>query len=106
VKRGDIIIVAPPSPFNKPRPALIVQQYLSEEDELLTVAFISSDLTRVRAFRIPIMPTAGNGLTKPSEIQIDHIQIVEVKRIGSLAGEADAQTMRQVDVAMRVFFGL
>ncbi len=106
MKRGDIVIVAPPSPFNKPRPALIVQAFVSEAIEMLTVALISSDITRPSAFRISIYPTAANGLRKLSEIQIDHLQSLELRRIGPLAGKAEPAIMRQVDAAMRVFFGL
>jgi mRNA interferase MazF len=106
MKRGDIIIVAPPSPFNKPRPVLILQAVPFDEEELVTVAFISTDLTRPNAFRISISPTAANGLWKQSEIQIDHLQSVEVTRIGGWAGQADSATMRQVDQAMRLFFAL
>ena len=106
MKRGDIIIVAPPSPFNKPRPALIVQAFLIEESEKLTVALISSDLTQSQGFRIPISPTATNGLRKPSEILVDHFQTVDIGRVGGLAGEIDKATMRKVEIAMRIFLGL
>ncbi len=106
MKRGDIVIVAPPSPFNKPRPALIVQAFVFEGIEKLTVALISGDLTRPSAFRIPVNPTATNGLRKPSEIQIDHLQTIELRCVGQIAGEADLMIMRQVDAAMRIFFGL
>ncbi len=106
MKRGDIVIVAPPSPFNKPRPALVVQAFVFDGMERLTVALISSDLTRPGAFRIPVGPTAMNGLRKPCEIQIDHLQTVELRSVGSVAGEADPATMRKVDTAMRLFFGL
>ncbi len=106
MKRGDIIIVSPPSPFNKPRPALIGQAYVFDETEKVTVALISSDLTRSSTFRIPISPTPSNGLHKFSEIQIDHLQTVEAEKIGGWAGEADAATMRRVDETMRLFFAL
>jgi mRNA interferase MazF len=106
VKRGDIIIVAPPSPFNKPRPALIVQAFLFDQSEKLTVALISSDLTHSHGFRIPIAPTASNGLRKPSEILVDHLQTVDIGRVGGFAGQVDEATMREVDTALRIFLGL
>lgn len=106
MKRGDIIITSPPSPFNKPRPAVIVQARLFDEDENVTVALITSDLARSPGLRIPVQPTSANGLRKPSEIMIDNLQTVPVSRIGGLAGELDQETMRKVDLGLRMFLGL
>jgi mRNA interferase MazF len=106
VKRGDIVIIAPPGPFNKPRPALLVQAHIYDETENVTVALITSDLSRSPGLRIRIDPTQANGLRKTSEVMIDHLQTVPVHRIGSVAGEAEPEVMRQVSLALRLFLGL
>lgn len=106
MKRGDIVIVAPPSPFNKPRPALVVQARVLPESENITVALITSDLMRMPGLRIPISPTADNGLRKPSEIMVDNVQTVPADRIGDQVGSAERETLRKVDEALRVFLGL
>lgn len=106
MKRGDVIITAPSSPFNKPRPALVVQNLYSDDDETLTVALITSDIGGTGGLRIPIQPTLDNGLRKPSEIMVDVLQTVMLDRIGGHIGEADANTMREVDLALRLFLGL
>jgi mRNA-degrading endonuclease toxin of MazEF toxin-antitoxin module len=54
MKRGDIVILAPPSPFNKPRPCLIVQAEVFAENETVTVALITSDPAYTGGFRVPI----------------------------------------------------
>jgi mRNA interferase MazF len=106
VKRGDVIIAAPPSPFNKPRPALVIQSLFSDHDETVVVALITSDLSRYGAVRIPVQPSELNGLRKPSEIMVDNLQSVALDRIGGLVGEVDVITMRRVDLALRMFLGL
>ena len=106
MKRGDIIIVAPPSPFNKPRPALVVQQRIFDVSENVTVALISSDLMRQPGLRIPITPTATNGLRKPSEVMIDNLQTIPLDRIGGMIGAADPRILQKVDEALRAFLGL
>jgi mRNA interferase MazF len=106
MKRGDIVIVAPPSPFNKPRPGLIVQFELLPEAENVTVVLITSDLTYTTGLRVPIQPTAGNGLRKPSEVMVDNLQTVPLHRVGGFAGQAEPEVMRQVDIALRLFLGL
>ena len=106
MKRGDIVILAPPSPFNKPRPCLVVQAEVFSETETVTVALITSDLAYTTGLRVPIQPSAMNGLRKPSEIMVDNLQTTPVDRIGGVAGEAEADVMRQVDIALRLFLGL
>ena len=106
MKRGDIVIIAPPAPFNKPRPALLVQAHVYDETENVTVALITSDLSRSPGLRIRINPSQENGLRRPSEIMVDHLQTVPVNRIGGVVGEADSETIRQVSLAVRLFLGL
>jgi mRNA interferase MazF len=106
MKRGDIIILAPPSPFNKPRPCLIVQSEIFPETENITVALITSDPSYTSGLRIPIQPSALNGLRKPSEVMVDNLQTTPMDRIGGFAGEAEPEVMRQVDIALRLFLGL
>ena len=43
MKRGDVVIVAPFPPFDKPRPAVILQAQLLDLGETVSVALITSD---------------------------------------------------------------
>lgn len=106
MKRGDIVILAPPAPFNKPRPALVIQAHVYQETENITVALITSDLLRSPGLRIPLVPNASNGLRKTSEVMVDNLQTVPVNRVGGVIGEAEPEVMRQVSVALRMFLGL
>jgi mRNA interferase MazF len=106
VKRGDIVILAPPSPFNKPRPALVIQARVLEESENITVALITSDLLRMPGLRIPILPSAENGLRKPFEVMVDHVQTVPVDRIGLVIGSMEAEVLSRIGTALQVFLGL
>jgi mRNA interferase MazF len=106
VNRGEIIIGAPESPFNKPRPALIVQDRLQDFSETLLVAPITSDLEHLPGIRVPIAPTSTNGLRKPSEVMIDMLQPIRLLRIGAVVGKAEDAVMSQVDAALRLFLRL
>jgi len=106
MKRGDIVILAPPSPFNKPRPCLIIQSEIFPESENITVALITSELSGAGGLRIPIHPSATNGLRKSSEVMIDNIHSTPLERIGGFAGCAEVEVMRQVDIGLRLFLGL
>lgn len=106
MKRGEIVIVAPFPPFDKPRPALIVQAVVLEQSENITVALITSDLSWSPGVRVPVEPTFANGLRRRSVIMVDLLMTVPVTRVGGYAGEIEPDVMRQVDVAIRLFLGL
>jgi mRNA interferase MazF len=106
LNRGDIIIVAPPGEFGKPRPALVVQSDLSLVGLTVTFLPITSDLEHLPQLRVPISPTQENGLRKPSEIMVDRIQTMTLSRIGGHIGRIDSATMRQVETAMILHLGL
>ncbi|MES2392195.1 MAG: type II toxin-antitoxin system PemK/MazF family toxin [Acidobacteriota bacterium] len=106
MNRGDIIIGAPQSPFNKPRPALVVQDRLQDFNETVLVAPITSDLEHIPGVRVPIVPTGSNGLRKPSEVMIDLLQPLRLLRIGAIIGKADDALMLEVDAALRLFLRL
>lgn len=106
LKRGDIVIVAPPGEFGKPRPALIVQGDLALPSATITYLLITSALEREPSIRIPIEPTSQNGLLKSSEIMVDIVQTSTRSRFREVVGHIDAATLRVVDNALLVFLGL
>jgi mRNA interferase MazF len=106
IARGAVVTVAAPGEFGKPRPALVIQGYFPRNPELITVALITSDILRVPNVRVPIKPTATNGLKKDSEIAIDNIQTFSRRKIGVVVGKVSIEIMDQVDSALAIFLGL
>ena len=104
--RGDIVTVAPPGEFGKPRPALIVQSDLALPASTCTYLLITSDLRMLSDVRIPIQPSTTNGLLKPSEIMVDLIQTSTLSRFGKVVGHVDKATLRAVETALAIFLGL
>lgn len=105
MKRGDIISIADPTAGDfarKPRPALIVQTNAFLDDHAsISVCLITSHLTGLALFRIPIAAGATTGLREDSEISVDKLQTVWRHRIGRLIGMASADIMTLVDDALR-----
>jgi mRNA interferase MazF len=106
LKRGDIVTVAPPGDFNKPRPTLVLQQRAYPETENVTIALITSDLSHAHHIRVGVEPDAQNGLRKQSEVMVDNVQTIRVQRIGSVIGSLDGATMNRVNAALIIFLGL
>jgi mRNA interferase MazF len=106
LKQGDIVTVAPPGDFGKPRPALILQKQILPETVNITVALITSDLLHLSRVRVSIEPTAENGLHLPSQIMLDNVQTFKKQKIGKVLGAVDELTMDRVMAALLAFVGL
>ncbi len=106
MRRGDIVIVAPPGEFGKPRPALVLQSDEGPLLETLTYLPITSDLAYFPDLRVPIAPTAENGLRLDSEVMIDMIQTSSLAKFGPVIGHVDALTLIRVEAALSMHLGL
>lgn len=106
MRRGDVIAVTPQGDFAKPRPAVIVQADDFSDIPSLTVLLFTSDLRDAPAIRIPIEPDKDNGLQKTSQIMVDKITTVSLKRIGRQIGRLSDEQMVAVDRSLAVFLGL
>ena len=104
MRRGDIVTVALPGDYGKPRPALVIQSDLFDEHPSLTVLPITSHLVDAPLLRIPIGPEAG--LDRASQIQIDKAQTPRRERVGPVIGRADQAVLGAVNRALAVFLGL
>jgi mRNA interferase MazF len=89
MRRGDIATVAPPGEYGKPRPALILQSDETLSRSTLTYVPITSDLLRIPDVRVAVLPTAMNGVKRPSELMVDMIQTASVGRFGGVIGRLE-----------------
>jgi mRNA interferase MazF len=107
MKRGNIVTVAMQGDFGKPRPALVLQSDLfSDIHGTVTVALISSEIVQAPIFRLDIEPNEANGLTRPSQVQIDKIMSIRSKKIGSVIGDLNDVMMVRVNRALALWLGL
>jgi mRNA interferase MazF len=107
MKRGNVVTVAMQGDFGNPRPALVLQSdVFSDIHATVTVALISSNLMQAPIFRLDIDPDESNGLTKPSQVQIDKIQSIRIEKIGAIIGELSDVMMVRVNRAMALWLGL
>jgi len=106
VKRGELVTVAMSGDFGKPRPALVVQSDHFEKTGTVTVLLLSGTLVDAPLIRLTIQPTQGNGLRKPSQVQVDKAMSVKRDRLGSPFGRLDDETMLSVTRSLAVFLGI
>ena len=107
MKRGNVVTVAMQGDFEKPRPVLILQSdVFSDIHPTLTVALISSEIVQAPIFRLDIEPSETNGLSRPSQVQIDKIISIRSEKIGSVIGELNDAMMVRVNRALALWLGL
>jgi mRNA interferase MazF len=105
VKRGDLVTIALPGTYGKPRPALVVQSDLFDEHPSMTILPVTGELRDTPLFRVSVEPDEGNGLRKRSQVMIDKAQAVPREKIGETFGRLDDATMLTVTRALAVFLG-
>lgn len=106
MRRGDLVTVAAPGDYGKPRPALVIQSDLFEELPSVTLCRVTSELRDAPIFRITVDPSPDNGLRRVSQIQVDKVLTVARERIGGTIGRLDDTTMLKVNRSLAVFLGI
>jgi mRNA interferase MazF len=105
ISRGDLVTVALPGDYGKPRPALIIQADVFAALPSVTVLPLTSELHDWPLFRVTVEAESHNGLEKRSQIMIDKATTVRRAKIGRRIGSANAETLRAVDAALAKFLG-
>lgn len=106
VRRGDLVTIALPGDYGKPRPALVVQDDAFRALESVTVLRLTSEIHPWPHFRVTVEPSESNGLRKPSQVMIDKVATVPIRRIGQRIGRLDDATLKRVDTTLARFLGL
>jgi mRNA interferase MazF len=107
VRRGDLVAVALPGDFGKPRPALIVQSDLfNATHPSVTLLPLSSEIRSTPQFRITVEPSPLNGLSVVSQIMVDKPMTLRRAKIHAAFGRMDDETMFRVGRALMVWLGL
>jgi mRNA interferase MazF len=107
VKRGEVITVALPGDYGKPRPAVIVQADLFNETHAsVTVAPVTSTLVNAPLFRLAIEPSPRNGLRTLSQVMVDKLTTVRRERIGATIGDVEPELLTRVNRALALWLGI
>jgi mRNA interferase MazF len=106
VSRGDLVTIALPGDYGKPRPALVMQADAFNDLPSVTVLPLTSEMHDWPLFRVTIRPSRANGLRQASQAAVDKTATVPRAKIGQRIGRADVGTMRAVHVALAGFLGL
>jgi mRNA interferase MazF len=108
MKRGALVLLRARGEFSgKPRPCVVVQSDLfNPTHQSVTLCPITSQLVAAPLFRIPLKPTPGNGLKKPSQVMVDKVFTSRRENIDDKIGQLDADSLLQIDQALRLWLQL
>jgi mRNA interferase MazF len=106
VKRGDLVRVALPGDYGKPRPALVIQSDIFENHPSFTVLPITSEIRLAPLVRITIEANEQTQLRTRSQIMIDKAVTVPREKVGGRIGNISETDMMAVNRALALFFGL
>jgi mRNA interferase MazF len=105
--RGDVVAVAVPGDYGKPRPAVIVQtDAFPDSHASIVVCQMTTRLVDAPDFRVTIDPTEENGLRATSQVMADEPVTVRRERIGQRIGRVGADDMVRLNAALAFVMGL
>src|SRR5947209_8884617 len=106
VSRGDLVTVALPGGYGKPRPAVVVQSDFFDRHPTVTVLPLTSETRDAPHFRISIEPTLRNALGTSSQVMVDKAHTVAREKLGPAFGRLDDHQIVAVNRALALFLGL
>ena len=104
--RGDLVLIALPGDYGKLRPALIVQSNLFSEHPSVTICLLTSHILQTPLFRFYVEPSHDNGLTAPSQVQIDKMMTVPREKTGQVIGRLSHKQMYEITKLLALWIGI
>ena len=105
MSRGDLVTLALPGDFGKPRPAVVTQSDRFDEVATVTVLLLTTTSTDAPLVRLAIEPDARNGLRQLSWIMVDKAMTIRREKLGPAFGSLDDRTMVSINRSLAVFLG-
>lgn len=106
MKRGEVWTVSGAGYAGKPRPAVIVQDDRFDATASITICVFTTDQTEAPLIRLPVAPSASNGLRSVSRLMADKITTVPKNRLGQRIGQLSTPDMERLGGAIVRFLGL
>jgi mRNA interferase MazF len=107
IRRGDIVIVALPGDYGKPRPAVVIQsdRFVSALPTVLLCP-LTTEILAAPLVRITVVPTLANGIRATSQIMVDKIHPFRRTKVGEPVGHLEDATLSELNEAIAYMTGL
>ena len=106
ISRGDVVIVAAPGDYGKPRPAVVVQSdAIPESHASVVICQMTSELVAAD-FRVTIEPDPETGLQLRSQVMADKPVTIRRDRVGRRIGRLRIKDLARLNAALAFVMGL
>ena len=106
MKRGDIVTVAAPGDYGKPRPAVVIQSdWLAKTDSVI-VALMTSATFDAPIYRLDVEASPETGLKARTPVMVEKLLAVPREKCGGKIGRLDATTLSALNRKLSVVIGL
>jgi mRNA interferase MazF len=107
MKRGEIWTVAGAKDYaGKARPVVILQDDRFDATASITICAFTTDPTGAPLFRLPVVPSEGNGLRVSCRLMVDKITTVPKTKIGLRIGRLGDEDILRLNRAVLLFLGM
>lgn len=106
MRRGDLIRVALPGSYGKPRPAVVIQSDRLRGSGSVIVCLVTSDLADAPTRRVTLAINDRSNLTKVSQVQIDKIFAQPREKCGDRFGRVSDAELAAINRALVFVLGL
>ena len=107
MRRGEVWTAAGGQAYaGKPRPVVVLQDDRFDSTDSITICPLTTDSTSALLFRVPIEPSADNGLRQPSYAMADKIASIPKTGMRMLVGRLADDDVGRINRAVLVFLGL
>jgi mRNA interferase MazF len=107
MRRGDIVTVAAPGDYGKPRPAVVIQaDLLNETAQSTIVALVTSHWVDAPLLRLSLEPSSANGLKKPSQVQVNRLLTLPITKVGATIGRLSEEEQVELGRLLAIVIGL
>ena len=105
--RGEVWTVSGgPDYAGKPRPAIIIQDDAFEATASVTICPFTTHVLDAPLIRLPVEPSAQNGLKSASQLMIDKVTTVSRKKLQRRLGRLADEDIVRFNRLLLVFLGL
>lgn len=107
VRRGDVVTVAAPGDYGKPRPAVVIQSDALNDagSDGVILALMTSTLREAPLLRLTVDHDAA-GLTRATQIMVDKLVTVRRVKLGQSVGRLSNQDLVALNRLLAFVIGL
>jgi len=109
MNRGDVVVLNLGGNIGKPRPALILQANILNQDDRLSTTIVlplTSELLKMEVIRYKIEPNNTNGLQVTSQVMIDKIMQIEKSRVQKIIGSVTKKQLDEIESRLLAVLGI